>query len=100
MLLGKFQKTYGGTYFLDGAGPSLRNIERIDMGAMPMIQSMAARGLQTDLNHFAKMDVVLTRYMEEITEGVRTMTGRYCNLDSGDQIAELLFKHLGLKQAR
>ncbi len=100
MLLGKFQKCYGGVYFLDGAGPCLRNIERLDANAMPMVQHMQGRGLQTDLSHFAKMDVVLTRDMEEITEGIKKMTGYYCNLDSGDQIADLLFKKLGLKQAR
>lgn len=81
-------------------GPCLPNVERIDNGAMPMLMCMGTTGLQVDLSHFASMDVGLTRDMEQITEAIRDMTGHYCNVDSGDQVAHLLFKTLGLKQAR
>jgi DNA polymerase-1 len=70
------------------------------MGAVPMISAMMQRGLQVDLSHFAKMEKVLIDDMNRITEEVKTMTGVYCNLDSGDQVSTLLFKTLGLKQAR
>jgi DNA polymerase-1 len=65
-----------------------------------MIMEMARTGFTVDLAHFANMDVALTQDMERIIAEVHQMTGRYVNLDSGDQVADLLFKHLGLKQAR
>ena len=81
-------------------GPSPRSAFRLDMNAMPFVQTCAGRGLQVDLSHFAKMEVDLSRDMERITEEVRESTGYYVNIDSGDQVADLLFKKLGLKQAR
>lgn len=65
-----------------------------------MIACMARTGLQVDLSHFAAMEKVLIEDMDRITEEVRAATGVYCNLDSGDQVSQLLFKTLGLKQAR
>src|ERR1017187_58421 len=83
-----------------GDGPCLSNIERIDAGAMPMIQFMCRQGMQVDLSHFERMHTELVLDMERISEEVRDMTGYYINLSSGDQVADLLFKKLGLKQAR
>lgn len=83
-----------------GNGPSILNVQRIDAGAMPMIHAMAANGLQVDLDHFARMDKTLCEDMDKLTEDVHTMTGQYLNLDSGDQVSELLFKKLKLKQVR
>jgi len=85
---------------LDGAGPSPKNIERIDMGALPMIQRMAATGLQVDLDHFAKMEKQLIQDMDRVSEEFSLLTGYYCNLGSGDQVADVLFKKLKLKQAK
>lgn len=65
-----------------------------------MILHMQGRGLQVDLSHFAHMAKTLTDDMDRITEEVRQIAGYYVNLDSGDQVSELLFKHLGLKQAK
>jgi DNA polymerase-1 len=56
--------------------------------------------MKVDLDHFERMSHVLALDMDRITEEVRQLTGHYINLDSGDQIADLLFKKLGLKQAR
>ena len=67
------------------------------MGAIPMISLMQNTGLQVDLDHFARMEKALTEDMERITEEVRSITGYYINIDSGDQVADLLFKKLGLK---
>jgi DNA polymerase I len=100
MFDGKFQKCYGGVYYLDGIGPCAKNIERMDrLSLEPMIE-MERTGLQVDLSHFTKMKVTLERDLEEITEKVQVMTGRYINLGSSPQVSELLFKDLGLKQAR
>jgi DNA polymerase I len=95
-----FQRLRNHIAYLDGAGPSLQNIERVDQCAVPMISAMRQHGMQVDLSHFARIDVELTREMEQLTEEVKVMTGHYCNLDSGDQVSELLFKKLKLKQAR
>lgn len=95
-----YQKCWGGVRLLDGAGPCPENVRRLDMNAIPMISCMQNTGLQVDLDHFARMEVELTRDMERITEEVRSLTGYYINIDSGDQVADLLFKKLGLKQAR
>lgn len=65
-----------------------------------MILHMCQRGLQVDLAHFARMEKVLVEDMDRITEEVKSLTGVYVNLDSGDQVSHLLFKVLGLKQAR
>ena len=96
----RFQRLYNGVRLLDGAGPSLANVQRIDLSAMPMIARMARRGLQVDLAHFAKLDLELTHDMDSLTADVHKMTGHWCNLGSGDQVADLLFKKLGLKQAK
>lgn len=93
------QVCYGGVRLL-GEGPSLRNIARLDAGALPMAHAMQTRGLQVDLSHFAKMETVLTQDMERITEEVRGIAGHYLNLGSPDQVSHFLFKELGLKQAR
>lgn len=93
------QRCYNGVRLL-GNGPSLKNVEKLDAGAIPMIHQMAQTGLQVDLSHFARMAVVLTQDMDRITEEVKGLTGQYVNLDSGPQVSRLLFKTLGLKQAR
>jgi DNA polymerase-1 len=65
-----------------------------------MVVAMMARGLQVDLDHFKMMERTLSDDMERATEDVKSLTGYLINLDSGDQVSDLLFKKLGLKQAR
>lgn len=95
-----YQTCYGGVKFLDGWGPSMENIERLDMMTLPMIHHMMKTGLMVDLNHFAQMDVVLTQDMDRITEKIQHDTGYYINVGSPKQVSDLLFKKLGLKQIR
>lgn len=83
-----------------GDGPDIDNIEKIDLGALPMIHRMTQTGLQVDLSHFAKMETELEHDMDEMTEKVHELTGYHINVDSGDQVSDLLFKKLGLKQIR
>ena len=91
-------RLYNGVRLL-GNGPCLRNVELLDRGVWPMVQFMAKTGMQVDLTHFAIMEQELTRDMDRITESVRSVAGRHINIDSGDQVAKLLFDDLGLKQA-
>jgi DNA polymerase-1 len=92
-------RLWGGVRLL-GSGPSIRNIQKLDAGARPFIIECIKTGMMIDPAHFIKMEVELTRDMERITEEVKQMTGRYVNLASGDQVSDLLFKKLGLHQAR
>lgn len=93
------QRLYNGVRLL-GQGPCESNVNRIDQGAVPMLNYMMQTGLPVDLSHFARLEIELTRDMERITEEVHSLTGYYVNCDSGDQVSDLLFKKLGLKQAR
>lgn len=93
------QTLYNGVQLL-GSGPDLDNIAKIDFGALPMIHRMASTGLQVDLSHFAKMETKLEHDLDRLTEDVYTKTGYRINLDSGDQVSDLLFKKLKIKQAR
>lgn len=93
------QTLYNGVTF-GGDGPDLDNIERLDMGALPMISRMVQTGLPVDLDHFKKMEKDLTAEMERVTEEVYSVTGYHINLSSPPQKADLLFNKLGLKQAR
>jgi DNA polymerase-1 len=81
-------------------GPDLLNVERIDLGCVPMVTTMMNRGMQVDLSHFARMEKTLTEDMDRITAEVHQLTGVWVNLGSGDQVSNLLFKILGLKQAK
>lgn len=91
-------KLYNGVRVVNG--PCIANARRIDHGAMPLIIRMIQRGLRVDLNHFAKMEKRLTQKMEESTDKVHTLTGYRINPGSGDQVADLLFKKLKIKQIR
>lgn len=93
------QRCYNGVRYL-GSGPSPDNIARLDFGAWPIVAYMRRTGLQVDLDHFARLERTLTDDMERLTEDVRALTGIAVNLDSGDQVSQLLFKQLGLKQVR
>jgi len=97
----KFQRCYNGVRLLpERMGLFPKNVYKIDAGAMPMIKRMAQRGLEIDLSHFATMGVTLGRDMERVTEEIYTLSGYHINPGSGDQVADLLFKKMGLKQAK
>lgn len=98
----KPQRCWGGVRYLgpDAPGPCLRNVALLDHNARPYIIHAMAIGMRVDLSHFERMSTVLAQDMDQVTEDVRSLTGYYINLDSGDQVADLLFKKLGLKQAR
>lgn len=92
-------RLYNGVRLL-GQGPSIKNIQKLDAGAVPFICECAKTGMAIDPSHFEKMEVELTRDMERITEEVKALTGYYINVASGDQVSDLLFKKLKLHQVR
>lgn len=94
------QVLYNGVVLRETAQPDIRNIERIDLGALPMIYRMMQTGLPIDPTHFERMGKEIAHDMDQITEKVKSATGYYVNINSGDQVSDLLFKKLGLKQIR
>lgn len=99
--LPRYQRCYNGVRLLpERSGLFPKNVYKIDAGAMPMIKRMAQRGLEIDLDHFAGMGKTLGDDMDRVTEEVHDLSGFYLNLGSGDQVADLLFKKMGLKQAK
>ncbi len=91
-------RLYNGIRLVDG--PSVQNIRLLDSSAMPWIETAQYYGIQVDLDHFAKLSRELDQEMDNITDRVQKLTGIFCNLDSGDQVSDLLFKKLKLKQIR
>ncbi len=94
------QKLWGGIRYLDEAGPSPKNINLLDMAAVPMLTAMRSNPMLVDLNHFSQLEVRLIGEMETLTDKVKSVSGYSINLDSGDQVSDLLFKKMGIKQAR
>jgi DNA polymerase-1 len=93
------QKLYNGVVF-PCDGPDFENTERLDLGALPIIHRMMTTGMMVDLTHFATVSKELQMELDRVTEDIHTMTGYYINPGSGPQKSDLLFKKLGLKQAK
>lgn len=92
-------RLYNGVRLL-GSGPSIKNVQKLDAGAMPFIYECAKTGMMIDPSHFEAMEKTLTQDMDEATEEIHTLTGYRINLSSGDQVSDLLFKKLKLHQVR
>ncbi len=94
------QRCHGGVRYLGERGPSIANVRRLDNGALPWIEAAASSGIQVDVGHFERLARELELEMDSLTQEVQRQTGKYTNLGSSQQVSELLFKHMGLKQAR
>lgn len=95
-----YQLCHGRVRYLQGDGPSMRNVALLDGNSRPMTQLMQNTGLCVDLTHFANMKKTLEQDLDSITAEVHRITGHHINLSSSEQKSILLFKTLGLKQAR
>lgn len=82
------------------SGPDMDNVERLDLGYLPLVHHFMKSGLQVDPTHFEKMEKILIADMDSITEKIRDLTGVYLNVASADQVADLLFDKLGLHPAK
>lgn len=78
--------------------PDLHNCMRLDVGVMPMISAMEHTGIAIDPEHIKTLKVRLTQEMEALAAKVGQLAGKTINIASGDQLSDLLFNHLGLKQ--
>ena len=98
------QRCYNGVRLLDT--PSSRNVQRLDLGAWPMIEMMHRYGIRVDVPYMTDLDSKLARREAEIREEIRLFTedvwvplkgSAAFNPGSADQVARLLFDQLGLK---
>lgn len=78
--------------------PDPQNVWRINRGALPMISEMEYIGMRVDKTHLSNLKVVLNSEMETLAAKVVDLTGENINLGSPDQLSNLLFKTLKLKQ--
>lgn len=78
--------------------PDLENVMRLDRGPFRMIGQMERNGMRISPPHLRMVHARCTDEMETLAAKVEQQTGKRINLGSGDQLADLLFKHLGLKQ--
>src|ERR1700722_7529137 len=78
--------------------PDPENVWRLNRGCLPMSIEMETVGMRINPQHLLDLNVRLTHEMEALAAKVVDLTGIDCNLASGDQLANLLFKELRLKQ--
>lgn len=80
--------------------PDPTNVLRLDMGCLPMLSAMETSGMRVSREAITTLDTNVVLEMEELHAKVESLTGyKTSNLGSGDQVAELLFAKMGLKQA-
>lgn len=87
-------RLYGGVYLVDY--PCLKNVERLDLGCLPMIDRMHANGILIDQPYFSDLDSKLAARLGEIRLDADALVGGGVNIGSADQVAELLFGRMGL----
>ena len=78
--------------------PDLENVHRLDRGAMPMITEFERSGMKVDPDRIAILNKRCIEEMESLAAKVEQLSGYSINIGSGDQLADLLFKKLKLKQ--
>lgn len=95
MLAPTEQIVYGGIRILDR--PCMANVDRLDHGALPMIEEYHTHGVLIDQSKLSDLSVRLQVRAMEIDDEIEMLVGKRVNPNSGDQVAELLFRDLGLK---
>lgn len=79
--------------------PSLVNVRRLDMAALPWILEANRNGILIDPTVFAALDTETALEENRIGAEIDTMAGYHLNPESGDQVANLFFDKLGLTHA-
>jgi DNA polymerase-1 len=72
----------------------------MDQATMPMVARMMRNGMAVDRDHFRALNLLFDHEKAELVDRIEAATGRRINPGSGDQVADLLFKHLGLGTGR
>jgi uracil-DNA glycosylase family 4 len=77
----------------------LKKLQRVcdlDHAVLPMIARMQKVGIRVKPGYFEPMSIELQKEMDEISESIFQISGHYINPGSGDQVAKLLYEHMGL----
>jgi DNA polymerase-1 len=72
-------------------------LEEIDLPLTPVLADMEMTGISLDLPFFEKMSKELTKRLGEIEKQVFDMVGKPFNINSTQQLSDVLFKTLGLE---
>src|SRR4051812_47720504 len=90
------QKCFGGVRVMNAPSPA--NVRRLTQGIMPMLRRMSSNGMTVDVQALQTIDRDLADEQSDLMfqiEGYRS-EAHQVNLNSGKQLAELLFRELGL----
>ena len=72
-------------------------LEEIDLPLTPVLAEMEMAGISLDLPFFASMDKELTKRLAQIEKQVFDSVGKPFNINSTQQLSDVLFKTLGLE---
>lgn len=72
-------------------------LEEIDMPLTPVLADMEMTGISLDLPFFAELDKELTKRLSQIEKKVYDSVGKPFNINSTQQLSDVLFKTLGLE---
>jgi DNA polymerase-1 len=72
-------------------------LEEIDLPLTPVLADMEMTGISLDLPFFEKMAKELTKRLSEIEKQVYDSVGKPFNINSTQQLSDVLFKNLGLE---
>ncbi|MEW6239626.1 MAG: DNA polymerase I [Chloroflexota bacterium] len=72
-------------------------LDEIDLPLTPVLADMEMTGVLLDLPFFKKMSGELTARLAEIEKDVYTAVGKTFNINSTQQLSDILFNKLGLK---
>jgi DNA polymerase-1 len=72
-------------------------LDEIDMPLTPILAEMEMTGISLDLPFFAEMDKELTKRLSQIEKKVFESVGKPFNINSTQQLSDVLFKTLGLE---
>jgi uracil-DNA glycosylase family 4 len=75
---------------------NLTNILRIDCGIIPMLDRMQTNGMLIDPDHFTALEGELAEKNRRALNEVQSLTGRYLNPNSSQQVGRLLFNEFAL----
>ncbi|MCC6569470.1 MAG: DNA polymerase I, partial [Anaerolineales bacterium] len=72
-------------------------LEEIDMPLTPVLADMEMTGISLDVPFFAEMNTELTKRLSQIEKKVYDSAGKPFNINSTQQLSDVLFKTLGLE---
>jgi len=72
-------------------------LQEIDLPLTPVLADMEMEGISLDLPFFEEMSKELTKRLGEIEKEVFDMVGKTFNINSTQQLSDVLFKNLGLE---